>query len=187
MVLLSPSAKGLNKLLVICKEYASKHDIIYNTSKTKVMLFPCKSFVIAPALPVHIGDVSIEWVVEYLYLGYVIVPSLDDDRDIERNMRSICIRANMLSRQFSLCSHSGKILLFKAYCGNMYCAHLWVDYSIKSITKMKICYNNAFRRMFHLDRFCSASGMFANFYTPSFGEIVIFCVMLIASISRRMT
>ena len=82
MVLLSPSAKGLNKLLVICKEYASKHDIIYNTSKTKVMLFPCKSFVIAPALPVHIGDVNIEWVVEYLYLGYVIVPSLDDDRVI---------------------------------------------------------------------------------------------------------
>ena len=83
-------------------------------------------------------------------------------------MRSICIRANMLSRQFSLCSHS----VFKAYCGNMYCAHLWVDYTMKSITKMKICYNNAFRRMFHLDRFCSASGMFANFYTASFGEIV---------------
>ena len=43
---------------------------------------------------------------------------------------------------------------------------------MKSITKMKICYNNAFSRMFHLDRFCSASGMFANFYTASFGEIV---------------
>ena len=34
MVLLSPSAKGSNKLLVICQEYASKQDVIYNTSKT---------------------------------------------------------------------------------------------------------------------------------------------------------
>ena len=39
------------------------------------------------------------------------------------------------------------------------------------ITKMK-SYNNAFRRMFHFDRYCSASGMFVNLDTPSFGEII---------------
>ena len=43
MVLLSPSAKGLNCLLGVCESYAKKHDVVYNTTKSKVMLFPCKT------------------------------------------------------------------------------------------------------------------------------------------------
>ena len=34
MVLLSPSAKGLNCLLGICESYAKKHDVVYNTTKS---------------------------------------------------------------------------------------------------------------------------------------------------------
>ena len=48
--LLSPSAEGLNCLLGICESYAKKHDVVYNTTKSKVMLFPCKTPNVNPKL-----------------------------------------------------------------------------------------------------------------------------------------
>ena len=37
-----------------------------------------------------------------------------------------------------------------------------------------VCYNNAFRRLFGFEKYCSASGrMFANLTAASFGEIII--------------
>ena len=50
MVLLSPSAEGLNCLLGICESYAKKHDVVYNTTKSKVMLFSCKTPNVNPKL-----------------------------------------------------------------------------------------------------------------------------------------
>ena len=39
MVLMSPSVKGLRKLLKVCEQYAAEHDIVYNTKKTECMFF----------------------------------------------------------------------------------------------------------------------------------------------------
>ena len=44
LVILSPSAKGLQKLLNICSEYGEEHDIMFNHKKTECMYFPVKGF-----------------------------------------------------------------------------------------------------------------------------------------------
>ena len=36
---IAPSCKGLQKLLDVCYEYAQSHDISFNCSKTKIMMF----------------------------------------------------------------------------------------------------------------------------------------------------
>ena len=99
-VLLSPSAEGLNCLLGVCERYDKKHDVVYNTTKSKVMLFPCKTLV---------------------NLDHVITPNLNDNLDIARMKRAICIRANMPSRKCFKCTPNFKALLFKSYCSNSYC------------------------------------------------------------------
>ena len=96
MVLLSPSAKSLNCLLGICESYAKKHDVVYNTTKSKVTLFPCKTLNVNPKLLMVLDEDQMEQIYEYVYLGHVITPNLNDNLDIARKKRAICIRANML-------------------------------------------------------------------------------------------
>ena len=42
LVILSPSAKGLQKLLNICSEYGEEHDIMFNHQKRNVCIFQSK-------------------------------------------------------------------------------------------------------------------------------------------------
>ena len=172
MVLLSPSAKGLNCLLGVCESYAKKHDVVYNTTKSKVTLFPCKTLNVNPKLLMVLDEDQMEQIYEYVYLGDVITPNLNDNLVIARKKRAICIRANMLSRNLFKCTPNIKALLFKSYCSNVYCVHLWANYAQYHLAKLRVCYNNAFRKLFHFDRYCSASMMFVNLSTPSFGEIM---------------
>ncbi|KAJ8716265.1 hypothetical protein PYW08_013550 [Mythimna loreyi] len=59
-------------------------------------------------------------------------------------------------------------MLFKAYCTSLYSCSLWADYSIKSYNAIRVQYNNAFRAVMGLPRYCSASGMFAEARTDCF-------------------
>ena len=92
MVLLSPSAKGLNCLLGICESYAKKHDVVHNTTKSKVMLFPCKTLNVNRKLLMVLDEDQMEQIYEYVYLGHVITPNLNDNLDIARKKRAICIK-----------------------------------------------------------------------------------------------
>ena len=171
MVLLSPSLKGLKKLVATCEQYASEHDIVYNTRKTVCMLFkPSRlNFDINPTLKMC-GE-ELKFVQQFSYLGHVIVPNLSDDLDISRQYRSLCARANMLKRQFYACSQEVKTRLFQAYCTSLYTSQLWTEYTNSSLSKFTVCYNNAFRCIVGYPRSCSASGMFVSNRTGSFGEL----------------
>ena len=53
------------------------HDVVYNTTKSKVMLFPCKTFKVYPKLLTVLDEDQMEQIIyEYVYLGHVITPNL---------------------------------------------------------------------------------------------------------------
>ena len=78
----------------------------------------------------------------------------------------------MLSRRFRLCSTSVKRTLFLAFCATLYTCELWVNYKKSSIERLRVQYNNAFRSMFGLPRYCSASGMFTEGRIPGFAALI---------------
>ena len=49
------------------------------------------------------------------YLGHFIENDLSDDRDINREIKSLYTRTNILIRRFSRCSIGVKIKLFKMF------------------------------------------------------------------------
>ena len=63
-----------------------------------------------------IGSSSIQYITQFKYLGHVISNSVNDDEDIQREIRNMFIRTNILVRRFSKCSLSVKTVLFKSYC-----------------------------------------------------------------------
>ncbi|XP_063386904.1 uncharacterized protein LOC134672885 [Cydia fagiglandana] len=100
----------------------------------------------------------------FKYLGHIVTADLKDDVDMERERRALCVRANMLARRFARCSSDVKITLFKAYCTSLYTCGLWADYTQRAYNALRVQYNNAFRAVLGLPRYCSASGMFAAYF-----------------------
>lgn len=171
MVLLSPSVKGLKKLLSVCEQYAVAHGLKYNVAKTEMMVF--RSGRGPERVPeVQLGGLPIKMVKQFKYLGHLLTESSKDDNDIERERRALAVRANMLARRFASCSADVKITLFKAYCLGMYTGHLWSNYTRKSISTIRVQYNNAYRALMRLPKYCSASSMFSEARVPDFFAVI---------------
>ena len=86
LVILSPSAKGLQKLLNICSEYGQEHDIMFNHKKTECMYFPVKGRALINVPKVFLNLQLLRWVPKYKYLGTILTDDLSDD------VRHICCR-----------------------------------------------------------------------------------------------
>lgn len=97
---------------------------------------------------------------------------LKDDANIERERRALSVRANMIARRFARCTTEVKITLFKAFCTSFYTSSLWVSYTRGQYNALRVQYNNAFRALMGLPRFCSASGMFAESQVDCFYSIM---------------
>jgi hypothetical protein len=170
MVLLSASVCGLRTLLAKCELYALSHGLVYNVKKSQVMVFGDRSKRYENIPPVILNNNILQRVYNFKYLGHVLTPDLKDDNDIERERRALSVRANMLARRFARCSQEVKITLFRAFCTSFYTCSLWARYTQKAYNALRVQYNNAFRVLLGLPRYCSASGMFAEarvdcFYT----------------------
>ena len=161
MAILCPSASGLQKLLNICASYAIKHDIIYNVKKTHCMVVPSTTFKLENTPSVFLNGAKLQYVDSYKYLG-MFIHARTHDLDIVRQLKCVILRTNILMRTFSSCSVEVKLFLFKRYCSNFHCSHLWYNFSKVQMNKLRITYNNAMRRLFNLHFRCNASEMFAN-------------------------
>ncbi|XP_063542680.1 uncharacterized protein LOC134751227 [Cydia strobilella] len=176
MVLLSPSVKALRRLLNICESYASSHGLQYNVNKSEYMIF--KAAGKRPEMPplnepdIFLNGTPLQRVYRFKYLGHYLTDDLKDHLDIERERRALAVRSNMLARRFARCSDQVKITLFKAFCQSFYTSSLWFNCTQKALSALRVQYNNGFRALLKLPRFCSASKMFAEARTDGFHAIV---------------
>ncbi|XP_053614048.1 uncharacterized protein LOC128677324 [Plodia interpunctella] len=162
MALLSASVCGLRRLVEACEAYAHSHGLIYNVKKSQVMVFGVGRKQYDNIPPVFLNNTFLQRVSKFKYLGHMLTADLRDDDDIERERRALSVRANMLARRFARCSRDVKITLFRAFCTSFYTCSLWASYTQKAYNALRVQYNNAFRMLLGLPRFCSASGMFAD-------------------------
>ncbi|XP_063382116.1 uncharacterized protein LOC134668608 [Cydia fagiglandana] len=171
MVLLSPSIGALKRLLAICESYAVAHGLKYNANKSEIMVFKAgtKTYTL-PAI--SLTGVPLKQVSQFKYLGHWVTEDLKDNLDVERERRSLAVRCNMLARRFARCTEKVKITLFKAFCVSFYSCSLWVNYTQRAYSDLRVQYNNAFRVLMGLPRHCSASGMFAEARTDSFAAVM---------------
>jgi hypothetical protein len=170
--LIAPSASGLQKLIQVCEMYASDCDIIFNTRKTVCMCIKpkCLNKLNVPAI--YLNDKKLEFVSSYKYLGILICDSQKDDGDIAKQLRSLYARGNILIKSFSKCSPEVKILLFKTYCTNFYCSHLWQCYRKESLRRLKVAYNRVFCTFLKLDYCISISETFIALNVDHFDIIL---------------
>ena len=76
-------------------------------------------------------------------------------------------RSNVIFRKFHHCSAAIKVNLIKTYCAP-YCSQLWVNHTKCSYNKLRVAYNNAYRRVLGYVKSDSASNMFVNNQVDNF-------------------
>ena len=105
-----------------------------------------------------INGETIQEVDNVKYLGHFISNTLRDDKDILRQCRQLYARGNMLLRKFYMCSTEVKLTLLRTFCSPMYTAQLWRNFTVASIHRLHVAYNNVFRlKMYNqFDCFCSS-------------------------------
>ena len=73
--------------------------------------------IVANSFPFTLCDCSLMFVNKFKYVGHVIDNySSSDDSDINREIKALFTRTNVLSRRFLRCSLAVKVGLFRTYC-----------------------------------------------------------------------
>ena len=148
IVLLRPSATGLSLRLHVCEKYGLDHDIIFNSTKSVVIIFRNSSLKDFSFPSFEMNGESIKEVPVVKYLGHVIIADMKDDLDIMRQCRQLYAQCNALARRVHMSSDNVKVTLFRSYCSSFYTSPLWWKYRVNSIRKLYVAYNNAFRMLF---------------------------------------
>ena len=181
MVLLASSAKGIQRLIDTCFEYASSHDIIYNETKTLCMSVLPRNLRHIPDPVITLGVHQLQFVNEFPYLGHIITNTLKDNTDIEHKRRKLCALGNMVTRRFAFCNIDTKLVLFQSYFYNVYGSSLWANYTQEHLRRLRVVHNDILRRLTHTPRFHSASLMFQNCNLRTLKEITRFSITSLMS------
>ena len=115
----------MQKLLNKCDKYASEYGIEFNENKSVVLNFKGHKFKAKPSATLYPNGSIMKTKTSYKYLGHIIDNNLNDNKDVERQLRNFFGKSNMLLRTFSSCSYAVKLQLFMSCCGSMYTAFLW--------------------------------------------------------------
>ena len=109
----------------------------------------------------------------FKYLGHIVTDNMTDDADIQREIRSLFVRTNILIRRFYKCSMDVKRILFKTYCVCVHDAALWSKYNVGTKRKLMSCYNKCVKMFFGYKRSDSVTKMLFELRLPSFDTILL--------------
>ena len=175
IVLISPSWRAMQHMLTILHTEAKIIDMTCNVNKTVAMMFQPKKrhMSLGNVFPEFtINSACIKFVSQFKYLGHILTNNLNDDEDINREIRNTFVRTNILKRKFGKCSRIVKTLLFKGYCICFYDIALWKTYNSYTINKFRSCYNRCAKIFFGFKRQDSLSAMQVLCHIPTFDTIL---------------
>ena len=150
LVIISPSVKGLQRLVDMCAVYGQTHDM------------PAKSSFCINTPAVFLNGTRLSFTPKYKYLGTLMTHDGSDEANMCRQRGFFYARSNGLSKNFNACLPSVKATLFRTFCSNVYCGHLWHDFRKSALRKLIVGYNYSFRFLMKCHGNCSASGMFVS-------------------------
>ena len=120
LVILSPNDKGLDDLIRICKLFADDHDMLFNATKSAVMVHRSRYSMDIDQLEFKLYNEVVPIVEKYKYLGHILCNNLRDDADMARQCRILYAQGNVLRQRFYMCNVDVKLKLFQTFCYPVY-------------------------------------------------------------------
>ena len=139
IVLLAPSALGLQILINEAVNEAKCLNLKFNKDKTKWIIFRTNRSEQVTNINMKIENETIEQIHSFKYLGYIIRSDLVNADDIQRALKKFYIEVNSILRKFSKSDKRVKLYLFRSYCLQIYGADLWLSSKGSVNTLNQIC------------------------------------------------
>ncbi len=116
--LLTPRVNALNIRVDICKNYASKYDVMFNVKKSLLIIYKC-TWRKHPDPNIYINNVKVPHVNEVIHLGHNV------SEDIFKFNASKCVagfncQCNMYFANFKYANSNIRNMLFHKYCTELY-------------------------------------------------------------------
>ena len=161
IVLMAPSASGLQKILNRAGNLIAECDLVVNIKKTEVMVFKRKAANLDTSLKFYLYDRPINFVESFKYLGCFLSTNLNDFNDIDRCSKSFNRSAGILLRKFCYTDPDILFFLFNSYCTSFYGSELWTMKSgCNTILKeFSIAYHAILKKILKIPKY------FSNHYT----------------------
>ena len=148
VVLLSPSLGGLKRLLAICAKYAEEYDVLFNASKSKMIVLGTEH-----QRRQHIvnfmGGVIEEVEVEK-HLGIPLGVVSQRDR-VDSLCREMTVKTNMIVSHFKLLPTNISYMLFKSHAMPLYGSQL-IDLSSPDVERLYTSWRKCIRLLLNLPR-----------------------------------
>ena len=168
---MAPCAIALQELITLCYDYSIEIDMNFNALKSYCIAFTPKLYkLILPSL--HINYLSISYTDSIKYLGYMFSSNNSDDTEMLRQMRLLYCRSNRLLRMFNKCSKNVLIELCRSFCTTFYCPYFWTVHKKATFSKIRVAYNNVYRKLLGFCRRSSASEMFVMNNISNFEALI---------------
>ena len=157
LFLLCPSRPGLQAMVNICEEFASKNNLKFSTnpnpklSKTKCILFSQKPTDRNGLADITLGGVPLPWVTEVLHLGHYLECDNSMKHDIAIKRGRFIGKINSLKQEFYYATPEVKMKLYNIYTTSFYGSNLYALFS-KECNKIYTSWNIAVRDCFQLSR-----------------------------------
>ena len=147
MAVLSPSLKGLQKLLDACSEFCIQWDIKLNAKKTKNIVFGSKRW---PSHQVSLDGTKIPWEQKCKYLGVTLVSGRSFGCCIKETTRKFYRALNSILRIEGHSDDMVMLRLLEAHCIPI------LTYGVEVIhvndanerRQMRVAYNAVYRKLF---------------------------------------
>ena len=102
----------------------------------------------------------------------LITNTLSDIDDIQREIKSMFFRTNILIRKFSHCSFTVKCSLFRSFCLSLYDIGSWRKFTVSCMNKLRSCYNKCIKSLFGYHRSFSVTQVLLQTGLPSFDTVL---------------
>ena len=170
MALMSPSLRGLQKLLSVTEAYCKEWDILLNSKKSKNMLFGKQHDL--PSLTLNGKD--IEWVESWKYLGITLLSYKHFNCCINDKVKSFYRCANAILRIDGRSNEMMMLQLLESQCISI------LTYAIEVICiankderrRLRVAYNSVYRKVFGYRDWESVTELQHSLKRPTWEELV---------------
>ena len=87
-----------------------------------------------------------------------------------RQMKTLYTRSTRIIRIFHNCSTKVLIEFGRSFCGSFYCSYLWSQYNTSSFSKIRVAFNNLYRKILHV---FPRGKMFVDNSIPNFESLIL--------------
>ena len=145
--MLSPSVRGLQKMVGICEEFANDYSVSFNSGKQLSMCLGRMPEYHQPQI--YLNGMILQWVTNARHLGNIVTSQLKDDMDIQLKHGQFNGVVSSLCAKFRGILQDVASKLFYSYCCSFNGCQLW-DLFSNYIEDIYVAWQIAIRRIFNL-------------------------------------